>query len=415
LELTERKDMEDEGGEAEEVTARSPSSRWLTPAVKGIGLASFLDDTGHEVTTSLLPRFLSVTLGAPAVALGLIEGIADGVSGFSRIVGGALADDPDHRRSVALGGYASTALLSSAVGVAGNVWTAGALRTAAWSARGLRSPARNALLADAVPSSAYGRAFGFERALDNLGAIAGPLLALFLLHLFGVRTAIVLSIVPGLLAAVAVFYAIRRIPRAPTREQSVRLRLRLGMGGTLRPVMRGIAAFEIGNVAATLLILRATQLLAPARGLERATELALLLYLGYNLAGTLASVLAGRVIDRSDGGRTLVAGVAAFAVAYAMFAVPSANVLLLGGAFIVAGVGVGSVETAEHAVIATRAKEDLRGSAFGTLAAIQSFGNLAASVVAGVIWSAVSPRAAFAYLTGWMVISLILLLRAPRS
>lgn len=408
--------MEDEGGETEEVTPRSPSSRWLTPAVKGIGLASFLDDTGHEVTTSLLPRFLSVTLGAPAIALGLIEGIADGVSGFSRIVGGALADDPDHRRSVALGGYASTALLSSAVGVAGNVWTAGALRTAAWSARGLRSPARNALLADAVPSSAYGRAFGFERALDNLGAIAGPLLALFLLHLFGVRTAILLSIVPGLLAAVAVFYAIRRIPRAPTRDQgSVRLRLRLDVGGTLRPVMRGIAAFEIGNVAATLLILRATQLLAPARGLERATELALLLYLGYNLAGTLASVLAGRVIDRSDAGRTMIAGVTAFAVAYAMFAVPSANVLLLGGAFIVAGIGVGSVETAEHAVIATRAKEVLRGSAFGTLAAIQSFGNLAASVVAGVIWSAMSPRAAFAYLTGWMVISLILLLRAPRS
>ena len=116
----------------------------------GIGLASFLSDVGHEVPTALLPSFLTSTLKAPASALGLIEGISDAVAGIARFGGGALADDPSRRRRVAVGGYASTAVLSSAIGVAVAPWQAGVFRAAAWTARGLRGPARNALLADVV-------------------------------------------------------------------------------------------------------------------------------------------------------------------------------------------------------------------------------------------------------------------------
>jgi sugar phosphate permease len=162
---------------------------------------SLLADVGHEIPTALLRSLLTATLGAPASALGLIEGIADGLAGTARLAGGALADDPRRRRTLVVGGYTTTAILSGLIGAATAVWQVGVLRVGAWAARGLRVPARNALLAAIVPASVYGRAYGFERAMDNVGAIAGPQLALALV---GVRTAIALSIIPGLLAALAI-------------------------------------------------------------------------------------------------------------------------------------------------------------------------------------------------------------------
>lgn len=148
---------------------------WLTKGVAGIGSASLLADAGHEIPTALLPSLLTSTLGAPAAVLGLIEGLSDALAGAARFAGGALADDPRRRRTVAVGGYTGTAALAALTGVATAVWQVGVLRAAAWTARGLRVPSRNALLADVVPASAYGRAYGFERTMDNLGAVIGPL------------------------------------------------------------------------------------------------------------------------------------------------------------------------------------------------------------------------------------------------
>jgi MFS family permease len=206
--------------------------QWLTPGVRGIGSASLLADLGHEVPTALLPSLVTSTLGAPAAALGVIEGVSDGVAGVARFAGGALADDPHRRRATAVGGYASTAVLSAAVGASTSVWQVGVLRAGAWAARGLRVPSRNALLADVVPASAYGRAYGFERAMDNLGAVGGPLLALALVAAVGTRTAIMLSVIPGLLAVVAILYAIRHTAR-PHEQERRPLRIQV------RPVLRG--------------------------------------------------------------------------------------------------------------------------------------------------------------------------------
>src|SRR5215216_3095157 len=182
---------------------------------------------------------------------------------------------PPRRRAQAVAGYSTTAVLSSLIAAATAVWQVGILRAGAWAARGLRVPARNALLADIVPPPVYGRAYGFERAMDNLGAIAGPLLALALVGLVGTRSAIALSIIPGLLAALAIVYAIRHAPRAEQRErQPLRLRVRPVLSGRLGRLMVGVSAFEFGNVAATLLILRASELLSPGRDQNRATQLA---------------------------------------------------------------------------------------------------------------------------------------------
>ncbi|MDQ3103366.1 MAG: MFS transporter [Actinomycetota bacterium] len=395
---------------------RSAEEAWLTPGVKGIGLASLLSDAGHEVPTSLLPAFLASTLGAPASALGLIEGVSDGLAGAARLGGGALADDPQRRRATAIGGYASTAVLSGLIGVASNAWQVGVFRAGAWFSRGLRVPARNALLADTVPSAVYGRAYGFERGMDNLGAIIGPLLAIALVAVFSTRTAILLSIIPGLLAVLAIIYAIRHTDRPKQHErQPIRIRIRPVMKGQLGRLLGAISIFEVGNIAATLLILRATDLLEPGRSLDDATQLAIGLYVLYNIAATLTSIPAGRMADLSTPGRVLSLGVAAFAIAYIGFAFVGASIPLLAVFFIAAGVGIGAVETAEHSAVATMAPGGLRGSSFGALAAIQSFGNLIASSVVGVIYVVASPTAAFLFPAVMMLGALIIMSRVSGS
>jgi MFS family permease len=381
--------------------------QWLTPGVRGIGSASLLADLGHEVPTALLPSLVTSTLGAPAAALGVIEGVSDGVAGVARFAGGALADDPHRRRATAVGGYASTAVLSAAVGASTSVWQVGVLRAGAWAARGLRVPSRNALLADVVPASAYGRAYGFERAMDNLGAVGGPLLALALVAAVGTRTAIMLSVIPGLLAVVAILYAIRHTARPHEQERRpLRIQVRPVLRGRLGRLMVGIGAFEFGNIAATLLILRATDLLQPGRGHDSAVEVALLLYALYNLAATLASVPAGRLVDRRDTVLVLAGGVAFFLVAYVGFAASGASIAVLAACFLAAGVGIGCVETAEHAAVARLAPDDIRGSAFGLLAGVQSLGNLIASASAGVLWTAVSPAAGLLFAAALMTVAL---------
>jgi MFS family permease len=307
-----------------------------------------------------------------------------------------------------VGGYTATAVLSGLIGVTTAAWQVGVLRAGAWVARGIRVPARNALLADAVPASAYGRAYGFERAMDNLGAVAGPLLALGLLAAVGVRTAMLLSIVPGLLAAVAIVYAIRSLPRlTPGKREPIRLRVRPVLVGPLGRLMGAVTAFEVGNVAATLLILRATELLSPGRGADAAAQIGVALYVAYNVAATLVSVPAGHAGDRFGKRRVFLLGVAFFLGAYVLFAVTGPSIALLALAFVLAGVGIGLVETGEHAAVASLAPVDLRGSAFGLLAGVQSLGNLAASAVAGILWTAVSPRVAFLYLAAWMAVAVV--------
>jgi MFS family permease len=177
------------------------------------------------------------------------------------------------------------------------------------------------------------------------------------------------------------------------------------LGGELGRLLLAVSAFELGNAAATLLILRATDLLTPGRGHDAAVKVALLLYAGYNLAATLASLPAGRATDRRGGIVVLLVGVIAFLVAYLGFAFTGSALVLLAALFAAAGIGIGFAETAQHAAVASLAPPDLRGSAFGALAAVQSFGNLAASAVAGALWTLVSPRAAFLYLAAWMLVS----------
>lgn len=190
-------------------------------------------------------------------------------------------------------------------------------------------------------------------------------------------------------------------------RRPLRIRVRPALRGPLGPLFRAITAFEVGNVATTLLILRATELLEPGHGTKTATTTALALYVAHNVAATLTSLAAGHHTDRVGARRVLAIGIAAFAFAYAGFTRDTNSWPALLTWFVLAGVGIGAAETAEHAAVATHAPLDVRGSAFGVLAGIQSVGNLAAGCIAGILWTRLSPSCAFAYLATWMGIALI--------
>jgi MFS family permease len=398
----------EDGGES----GAEPRERWLTPGVGGVGVASFFSDTGHEVTTAVLPSFLTTTLGASAGTLGVIEGVSDALTGVMKLIGAPIANDPAKRGRIASGGYLGTAIATGAIGAAATVWQAGLLRATAWLSRGLRSPARDSMLASLAPRSAYGRAFGLERAGDNLGAVAGPLLAAGLVAWVGIRPTLYLAAIPGLFAVVAITIAAReartRIKTAPPTTSPRRLNLgalrRAGMARALLPV----ALFELGNVATTLLILRATdQLTTPERSVTAATSLAVLIYAAHNAAAAITALFGGRWLDRAGPRVVFATGAALYVVAYTGFAVSSPSPGFLVVAFVLAGAGIGLAETAESTLVARLLPDRLRGSGFGVLGIVQAIGDLLASAVVGLLYALVSPAIAFGYAAGWMVLSLL--------
>lgn len=392
--------------------------RWLTRGVGSVGAASFFSDAGHEIATSVLPTFVTIALRSSAGVLGLIEGVADALAGIAKLVGGPLANDERRRLRMASGGYVVTALATGSIGLAATVWQVGILRSVAWLARGVRSPARDAMLASLAPPEAYGRAFGLERAADNLGAVVGPLLAAGLVASIGVRHTILLSAVPGLFAAIAISFAAAEAMRHRTAgvQRRVRLELRaLHEAGVARPLLP-VSAFELGNVATSLLVLRATELLHHGgRSIAAATSLAVLLYAAHNLAATFVAYGGGHWLDRGGPRVVFATGAGVFAAGYAVFALPSHSWAVLGGAFVLAGAGKGLAETAESALFARLLPEHLRGSGFGLLGGVQSFGDFASSAAVGLLWSVVSPLAGFVYAAGWMAVSLVGASRIERA
>jgi MFS family permease len=383
---------------------------WLTRGVGSVGLASFFSDSGHEIATSVLPAFFTSVLHASASLLGVIEGISDAAMGLAKLAGGALSNDTERRRRIASGGYLGTALATGAIGLAATWWQTGLLRAAAWSSRGLRSPARDGLLASLAPAHAYGRAFGVERAGDNLGAVAGPLLAAGLVAWLGIREAIWLAAVPGFLAALAITVAAREARRAgrDRERRPITLDLRgLRRAGITRPLLP-ILLFEFGNVANTLLILRTTQLLhTPGRTATAAASLAILLYAAHNAFAAALAYGGGHWIDKASPRPVFAAGALTYFISYGMFSLGSHTWWPLLIAFSLAGAGIGFAETAESAFLARILPDHLRGSGFGLLGGIQAAGDLGATVVAGILYTAVSPTAAFGYAALWMLACLL--------
>ncbi len=392
----------------------SAKRRWLTPGVLGIGLASLFSDWGHEAATSLLPAFLA-SLGAPAVALGIIEGIADGLSSFAKLAGGWIADRPLWRKPTGIAGYSATALTTFAYALAQSWPFLLLMRGLGWIGRGGRSPSRDALLADNAAGERVGRAFGFERAMDTFGAVLGPLCATLLVGTLGIRETIRWTLLPGLMAAVAFAFLVpasKRVEghRAPSIASSFRQ-----LPKEYWRLLAGVFAHGIGAVAPTLLILRATQALTPTHGAARAAAISVALYTFHNLMSAAISYPAGALGDRIGKKNLLALGYGVGVAAYVGFAIapPAVSVFML--LFGVAGIHDAFQQSLEKSAASELLPGNIRGSGFGVLATANGIGDSISSIVVGALWSAVSVTAGFAYAAVFCAIGSFLVSRTRRA
>jgi MFS family permease len=354
--------------------------------------ATLLSTASDEAATSLLPALLSVTLGSSPVALGLVEGLSSAADGVARLGGGALSEDPRRRGWISAGSYAVMTTLTGLIALATTSLQVGALRAGTATARGLRSPQRYAAVPEHADSAGYGRAFGLERGLHHLASVGGPLLAFAALATVGVRGALLVAVLPGVVAVVMGLRLLRSRPSSPPARPPVRLRVRPVYRGTLGRLMTGITLFEAVNFAAVLLVLRATTLLQRQDVPFGPAAMAVLLYLFWRLAAAAAAPVGGRLVDRYGPVPVMAVGIAALVAAYAGFAFAEGTVPQLVACFVGAGAASGLTEMAEHVGVARYAPVDLRFSAFGTLSAVRSFGRLTATVGATVVWTALGPQ-----------------------
>jgi MFS family permease len=373
------------------------SNDWLNRTVLGIGLASLFSDWSHEIATTLLPAFLA-TMGVAAAWLGLIEGISDGLSSFAKMGSGYYTDRLPRRKPIAVIGYVVTALGTASFGLASTAPQVLLARATAWLGRGVRTPVRKALLAGAVDRANYGRAFGFERMMDTLGAIVGPATALVLFHAVHQHypTLFALTLVPGLLAAVVIAVLVDEQQRVPVPHISFGERLRL-LPADYRRFLVAVALFGSGDFAHTMLILLAAQKLTPSLGASGAASTAIALYVTHNVFYASFSLVAGWLADRLDKNRVLAVGYALAALMAIAIIVLPPSLSTFVFVFILGGIYVAIEETLEDSLCAELVEEAHHGMAFGVLATVNGVGDFLSSVIVGALWTGLGTAAAFGY------------------
>jgi MFS family permease len=376
---------------------------WITRDVIGLSLNRFLSDFGHEAATTVLAQFL-IAIGAPPFALGVIEGVSDGLSSFAKLFGGWIGDRVAHRRRWAALGYALTGITSIGFALA-TAWPAVLVaRAIGWLGRGLRGPLHDALLTDAVPAEARGRAFGLDEAADTAGAIAGPIVALLIVgaatSAMGVvdayRLTFWFAVIPGLLAAACIMLLVRETAGRTITRRSLWSGI-ASLPPSFRRYLIGVGIFGAGDFAHTLLILRATQLLTAASGAEQAGQIAIGLYILHNALYALGAYPVGVLADRI-GKRGLLIGayvLAAVMDLFLIFATPSVPILAI--IFILGGIVYATQQTLERVVAADLVPANIRSTSFGVLATVNGIGDLISSIVVGALWSLIAPAAGFAY------------------
>lgn len=383
--------------------------RWLNRTVLGIGLASLFSDWSHEIATTLLPGFLAV-MGVGAFWLGLIEGIADGLSSFAKMASGFYTDRLKRRKPIAVVGYVVTTVSTAAFALATSAWHVLVARSCAWLGRGVRTPVRKALMAGSVTRETYGRAFGFERMMDTCGAIVGPMTAFLLLPVVHHHypTLFAITLIPGLIAAALIAFVVKERERKPVSHISFGESLR-ALPQRFRKFLVAVGLFGAGDFAHTMLILLATRKLTPDLGIARAASIATGLYVLHNVLYAAFSMVTGWLADRFDKGKLLAAGYFLAAVMALLVIFLPMNVWTLAAVFVIGGVYVAMEETLEDSFCAELVGEESHGVAFGTLATVNGVGDSASSLIVGALWSAVGTGPAFAYSAvmflagGWLV------------
>jgi MFS family permease len=390
----------------------------LPSTVIALGLVSFFNDLASEIVVPLVPILLATVLGAGPVALGLIEGVADAIAAALRLWSGRRSDQLGGRRKgLVLAGYALSNLVRPLLALAGSWMTVLVLRSFDRVGKGLRTAPRDALVSDATPAAMRGYAYGFQRALDNGGAVGGSLIAAGVLawSTIGLQQMILLSVIPGALAVLCVVFGVRTTPspsappllgkegRTPTTpspsappllgEERVAAAalppLRWSaLGVAMRRYLAVIGLFTLARASETFIVLLGHQ-----RGAS--TVELLVLWAALSLAKSITATQGGKLADRLGRIAPIALSWTALAVGFVLLAVlpgQAALWVVTVGYGLFAGLGEG----AERALIGDFSQERERGTAFGWYNLMLGLFAVPAGVMFGGLWQVFGAPAAFA-------------------
>jgi MFS family permease len=356
--------------------ARRPS---LPATVVLLGLTSLFTDVGTEMIFPLLPVFLVEALGAGPTYLGLVEGAANAVASVLKLGSGFLSDLVPRRKPLVLFGYGIASLARPFFAIATRPWHALTVRLLDRVGKGVRTSPRDALIADAAGDRA-GRAFGFHQAMDNVGAVVGPLLATLLIAAgVPVRRVFWIAVIPGILATACVAF-VREPPRAPRpAATSAPAVSPPSLGPQLVSYLAIVAVFSLGNSSDAFLLLRARALGLSAAALP-------ILWAALNLSKVAFAYLGGTLADRVSRPKLIVWGWLVYAVVYLGLGAAKApwHVWCL---FAVYGIFYGLTEPVEKALLMELAPSTARGRAYGVYNFVVGIAAMPAGLITGALWN----------------------------
>jgi MFS family permease len=365
---------------------RIPGSVWA------LGIVSMLMDISSEMIHALLPIYLVVGLGASALAVGVIEGIAEATALIVRIFSGALSDRLGHRKWLAALGYGLAAVTKPVFPLAPSIGWLFAARFIDRIGKGIRGSPRDALIADVTPPDLRGASFGLRQSLDTIGAFIGPLAAVVLMVLTGDNFTLVFwfAVIPAFLSFAVIALVVRE-PERPADLRPVRAPLSRAeiarLGGAFWIVATIAGLFTLARFSEAFLLLR-------AQSVGMALAFVPLILVAMNVVYALAAWPAGALSDRIGRYVLLSCGFAILIVADLVLAfAPNVATVVLGAALW--GLHMGLTQGVLASLVADTAPADLRGTAFGMFNLVAGVATVAASVVAGALWDVVGPQVTF--------------------
>lgn len=361
----------------------------LPPGVWALGWVSLCMDVSSEMIHALLPVFVVGTLGAGALWLGVIEGVAEATANIVKVFSGVLSDRWGKRKSLALLGYGLAALVKPLFPLAGSATTVFMARFLDRVGKGIRGAPRDALIADYTTPEQRGEAYGLRQSLDTVGAFLGPLLAIALLLMLAsdVRAVFWLAVIPAGMAVAILWLAVREPAHLqPSHKSALKLRPK-DLPKSFWAVVAVAAFLTLARFSEAFLVLRGS-----SAGLSIAWTPVVLVVM--NISYMCSAYPAGLMADRMQRSSLLMLGAGVLVIANAMLAVADHEALVLIGAA-VWGLHMGLTEGIFAAMIADAAPADLRGTAFGVFNLVRGLLALFASVIAGVLWDRVGPAATF--------------------
>ena len=356
----------------------------------------------------VLPAFLA-SLGVGPEKLGVIEGIAESVASFAKLFSGYLADRLPRRKPLVVGGYLVANAVKPALALVTAWWHVLLIRFSDRLAKGVRGAPRDVMLAESVPSEKVGSAFGLLQSMDSAGAIAGPLLALWILRGHDVRTVFWLAAVPGGLTVLIAWLGIREVRKSRAEVAADRVKPSISWRDLPRSfyyVLMVVALFSLGNSSDMFLVLR-------AQSVGIAVVYAPLLGLVFNITYTAVSWPAGSLSDRLPRRVIAAAGYAVFAGVYFAFAwAPAKSVIWV--AMSVYGLFYALTAPVLKALVSETVSPAVRGRAFGIFDFTTSVTTLLASLLTGELWKHYGAPLPFGLSAGLALVCAVLLLVAPK-